>query len=49
MVRHLFITYGHITNREAGKKKLYLCGTCKCFRDCEGQIKLFYVQSVAVV
>ena len=26
-----------------------LYGACKCFRDCEGQIKLFYLQSVAVV
>ena len=40
------ITYGHITNWEAGKK-IYLCDACKCFRDFEGQIKLFYVQSEA--
>ena len=23
-----------------------MCGACKCFRDCEGEIKSFYVQSV---
>ena len=31
------------------KNNLWLCGVRKCFRDCEGEIKLFYVQSVDVV